>query len=273
MTYNSNSDNRIKPFGPLNEYGQPICPDSLPMYGNQNAAMPVQAPYYPQGPVPAYGAGQNIMGPYVPQIWNDPEFRGIIVAQEKAKIDLMKESEKAAIRIGEKRAMEEIHTEAEEKRVKQRADISSTKELQRTIVSIRQDGKVVISHEMFGPDMKKEVEIYCQGAGILKCMGDTEESILYAKWKLENNKEEKMFLDIKKLDDHYINKKFNQAKIRFGFSHAKETQIRSEVINEVMYLSLEAYIPRKHGWYEDNGRIGFAFPGSLVWEEVERNAQ
>lgn len=245
----------------------------LLMYGNQNAAMPVQAPYYPQGSVPAYGAGQNMMGPSVPQIWNDPEFRGIIVAQEKAKIDLMKESEKAAIRIGEKRAIEEIHTEAEEKRVKQRADISSTKELQRTIVSIQQDGKVVISRELFGPDIKEEVEIYCQGACILKCMDGTEEGILYTKWKLENDREEKMFLDIKKLDDRYINKKFNQAKIRFGFSHAKETQIRSEVINEVMYLSLEAYIPRKHGWYEDNGRIGFAFPGSLVWEEVERNAQ
>jgi len=244
----------------------------LPMYGIPNTAMPMQAPYYPQQPAPVYGTGQNMMGPSVPQTLNDPVLKEIIVAQEKANIDLRKEFQKTIIKNGEKREIEEIHTEADEKRAKRRADISSRRELQQTIVSIRQDGKIVISRELFGPDIKKEVEIYCQDAWILKCIDGTEEGILYTKWNLENNKQVQMFLDIKKSDDRYINKKFNQAQIRFGFSHAKETRICKDVIIGARRLSHEIYVPRKHGWYEHNGRIKFAFPENPVWEEVERYA-
>jgi len=204
------------------------------------------------------------------QIWNDPTLNTLLLKQEAMQLHVTEATQKAAIEIYKKKAMEDISTQAAAERDKQRADISSRRELQITNVEIQQGGKIRISRELFGDDFIGAVPFTYVQSFMLECSGNENEKILYVKLSSKDKREIEVYMDPEKLEDHYINKKCNSAGICFGFSHAKETLVRKILIDRVRSLAKPVPLCPKHGWYEKDGRIGYAFPETCTWEEVKK---
>ncbi len=204
------------------------------------------------------------------QIWNDPTLNALQLKREAMQLHVAEAAQKAEIEVCKKKAMEEISTQAAAERDKQRADISSRRELQTTSVEIQQSGEIRISRELFGSNLIGTVPFTYVESFMLKCSGNENERILYVRLLSKDKKKIEIYMDPAKLDDYYINKKCNSVGICFGFSHAKETLVRKVLINKVISLAKTVTLCPKHGWYEKDGAIGYAFPDTCTWEEVKK---
>lgn len=239
-----------------------------PMGAQDANCPPVRSTNYCNG---VYTMGATPIANMTLQPWNDPAYT-IYQEHEVINMQMEKKAAETRMKIEEKAALEKIHTDAIEEQTKRRADISSKRELQETKISILKDGEILIRHELFGSDVKKRVPFNCISHYRLKCIGNSDEEILYMRLRFESGEEKEIYLDGKKLEDSYIRKKFRKAGAGFNLFAKKEIEMCSKLITEVIKLSPELYISRRYGWFENNGKVGFAFPGDPVWEEVEKYA-
>lgn len=191
--------------------------------------------------------------------------------QDSAAIQLEKKREEAIIEIRKKAVIEQSSTNAYEEREKIKADVSSKRELQATDVEIGNSGEIMVKRELFGQDASKKIRFRYIDSCKFRCVEESKE-VLCVDFQRENGGKVIMYLDIGKLEERYINKKFTQARLSFGFSHSKETRIRCLLVNKIDAKSKEIWIPQRHGWYKNMEMIGYAFPGTVVWEEVKVHA-
>lgn len=93
-----------------------------------------------------------------------------------------------------------------------------------------------------------------------------EEVITYEKKQREKNRS-----DIANLTPKVLKKIFNQAGIQFKFSPSKEAEVRERLIVYLLEVAPIKILPVSHGWFRDErGTLGFAYPDSQTWQEIER---
>lgn len=187
--------------------------------------MPMQMPNISQTSVIPYSTGQYGMGvPVNTPIYNAPVPASSFSQQDFADIQLEKKREEAIIEIRKKAAIEQIFTDAYEERAKIKADVSSKRELQSTDVEIGNSGEIMVKRELFGQDASKKIRFRYMDSCKFRCVEESKE-VLCVAFQRENGGKVIMYLDIGQLEERYINKKFTQARLSFGFSHSKETRI------------------------------------------------
>ena len=282
MSYNVNPINRMPVFKKLGASGCEEPTNQVQVIGNINVPMPMQAPNtfqapsVPQAPAIPSTTVQNGMGaainPLAAQLWNDPVINRLYYEEESAGIQQRKKEAEAAIDIRKKAEMEKILTAGSQKREEMRADISIKRGLKQTDIQIGQDGGIIVRCELFGSNISKKMQFRYKNSYKLKCIGKEEREILYVVFERTNGEQVGMYINTAKLEDRYINKKFNQARIAFGFSHKKELEMRCKLIYAIDIVSKELWIPQKHGWYKNMEMIGYVYPDITVWKEVEKRA-
>lgn len=282
MSYNVNPINRMPVFKKLGASGCEEPTNQAQVIGNPNTPMPMQAPNtfqassVPQALAIPSTTVQNGMGMtldcFAAQMWNNPVINRLCYEEESAGIQQRKKEAEAAIDIRKKAEMEKILTAESQKREEMRADISIKRGLKQTDIQIGPDGGIIVRCELFGPDVSKKMQFRYKNSYKLKCIGKEEREVLYVVFERANGEQVGMYINTAKLEDRYINKKFNQARIAFGFSHKKELEMRCKLINAIDIVSKELWIPQKHGWYKNMEMIGYVYPDITVWKEVEKRA-
>lgn len=176
--------------------------------------------------------------------------------------------EKANIEVAKRQALKEIEVLTEKQKAEKRADVASARELQLTGIHLDTDGTVRVCKETFGGNLENPFPFKILDWKIYKTDNNDDE-VLYV--LIAQKKHHGLYFWLNKMDDRSINKKFNQAGIMFGFSHYKETEMRSKLIMKLVEAADEVYIPPRHGWYIKNGKIHFAHPNEITWKEVKQH--
>ena len=174
---------------------------------------------------------------------------------EQAKMEVWKAAEKERIRI-----------QADNIRVQNRANVASLRELQKLKIDISDSGAVKLEKELFGTRRYEEASFQIMGFCIWRC--EERGSVLVV--KVQASKDPVIiYFSRANMEPSQINKKFNAAGVKFGFSHAKETGARLALVEEMLNVAPTYLIASRPGWYKSGEEIGYAFPGEATWAEVE----
>ncbi len=189
---------------------------------------------------------------------------------QEAKWRLREELESAKVEVQKRAAMEELITYEKKQREQNRSDIASLRQLQKTEIVVTTEGKVEIHKELFGEGKvdRPNFQIIEFTQYLL------EEAGAYGIFEIvfmSTGGVRKMYLNLANVTSKEVNKKFNRAGIRFGFSHGKESEIREMLVVKLLAIAPVRRLPAKHGWFRDADlKLHFAFPTDLTWKELER---
>jgi len=176
----------------------------------------------------------------------------------------------ARVRCEEEAIKEQIRISAAKMKAEVLADVASRRELQKLRVQVTMGQRVKVFREQFGGNLTDEAEFSVISCYSLICKEKEEDRLLYIQICGKTAKKIPIFLCYRKMDDRYINKKFNAAGVRFGFSYEKEVRVRKLLVEELVEIAPIYILPASHGWYRREGEPAFAFPEMQTWEEFER---
>lgn len=183
---------------------------------------------------------------------------------------LQEEMEKAKLEVQKRAAIEEIISCEKERREKNRSDIASLRQLQKTEIVVTNEGKVEIHKELFGEMKSDRTNFRIVNFVILQSQQDWEKEALMIEFCC-TGRTKKVFFDTANLTPKVLKKIFNQAGIQFKFSPSKEAEVRERLIVHLLETAPIKILPVSHGWFRDErGTLGFAYPDSQIWQEIER---
>lgn len=188
---------------------------------------------------------------------------------QEARWHLREEMESAKVEVQKRAAIEEIVSREKDRREKNRADIASLRQLQKTEIVITVEGKVEIHKELFGGGKVDRPNF--QIIEFTKYLLEGEEA--YGIFEIVfvcAGEIRKVYLNLANVISEEVNKKFNRAGICFGFSHGKESELRELLVVKLLSSAPRRSLPAKHGWFRDTDlKLNFAFPTDLSWKELE----
>lgn len=195
-----------------------------------------------------YMAGGGVQDPYLVQRW-----------------------EESRIKCQEAAVLKEIEVSSAKAKAEMLSDIAAQRELQKLKVEVAFGQKVKMIRERFGGELFDETIFSVIRWENFICLEEekVKDKVLRLVIMDGNSRKKVIFYCYRKLEDRYINKKFNAAGIIFGFSHVKEMRVRKIFLAKLIETASDYFIPAHHGWYRENGEIRFAFPEDFTWEEVE----
>ena len=183
---------------------------------------------------------------------------------------LQEEMVSAQIEITKRATMEEVITYEKKQREKNRSDIASLRQLQKTEVVISTEGEVEIRKELFGEMKSDRTNFRIVNFMILQSLQDREKEALAIEFSC-TGRTKKVFFDTANSTPKVLKKIFNQAGIQFKFSPSKEAEVRERLIVYLLEVAPIKILPVSHGWFRDErGTLGFAYPDSQTWQEIER---
>lgn len=277
MSYDINHENRQQVFNKPENFERKTAESYLQTNVNHNVPGGEQIKgsvavlYDNRGEKQSY-AGRTADSEMIQMLNNDPTLKKIFEKSEIASIQLDKTAREAEIEIETKEKINENHLKVSKELEEYKADISRKAKLETLKVLIMEDRQFVIFYELSSKSYIKGTGIYYRDSGRLIHIGNSNKEILYVRLQLENGKEIEMYLNKEKMEGSYINKKFGKDMAGMWLPYKIKTYLYGLIIYEAMQQSWEKYIPQKHGWYEYNGKIKFAYPEDPVWEEVEKYA-
>lgn len=182
---------------------------------------------------------------------------------------LKEEMVSAQIEITKRATMEEVITYEKMQREKNRSDIASLRQLQKTEIVVTVEGKVEIHKELFGGGKVDRPNF--QIIEFTKYLLEGEEAYgIFEIVFMCSGEIRKVYLNLANVISKEVNKKFNRAGICFGFSHGKESEIREMLVVKLLSSAPRRSLPAKHGWFRDTDlKLNFAFPTDLSWKELE----
>jgi len=189
---------------------------------------------------------------------------------DKGMIKVQTEEAKKGAAIQAKQVLESIKTSEALQRSKDRADVSSKKELQKTEVTFSAEDDVILQKECFGEDIKGRLPIKIRRAILFSHENDMERKVLYIYAEKSNGDEAVLYWDVEKNEDRWIRKAFESNGISFGFGARKEAEVRRQLLLAVFNRAETMVLAEQHGWYQLDGKLQYAFPEELTWKEVDK---
>lgn len=188
----------------------------------------------------------------------------------EARSRLQEKAESAQIDVVKRAQIEAIVTFEKERRDKNTANIASLRQLQKTKISLTENGEVEVHKELFGETKSDRTNFRIINYIIFQSLQDAETEVLAIEFVCEGKKK-KIFFNTADLTSKVIKQKLNQRGIRFGFSQKKEEEIRELLVVYLLRTAPIREIPESHGWFRDRERkLSFAFPMDQTWKEIRR---
>lgn len=176
----------------------------------------------------------------------------------------------ATIEVQKKFELAEIENSKSERRAKTLADIQAQKELQQTVLTRAEDGKVILQRAGFREKVNGELPIKIVEARCYSHFGDIKESALVVVIQKEDGERVPLFWNLANTTDRHIRRIFDGAGITFGFGNRKEMEIRRKILHLAWNVATSMALPEKHGWYKCSEGWKYAFPKEITWREVSK---
>ncbi len=193
-------------------------------------------------------------------------------AYAMATLESQRETERSQRKVHEQFLLEQIRTEAEATREKNRADIAELRKLQREDLYRGRDGQIRIRKQCFGGTIDDILGVEIEKAVIWTNTNCRFEEILYFEIKQAGGKNIPLLFRTSDRKESEIIKNFTRSGINFGFSRRKEHEMRVKLVEWLMETSPRVELPARIGWWKKDGYWDYTFPGYLTWEEVVRYA-